>query len=188
MNGDIAEELLDAGIIQYGRFQAADHAMPFRILPDYLPAYPTLLVRLAQTSLASMPPDSDRILVDRESLPLGVALSIQSSIPLVYSRSQSDDAAFDLVGAYNSGHRAVMLMAVLDGYDAVDPVITRARRVGLVVQQILALISVQQPENNAGLRIAAVLQFDEITRQLGQLGRIPDAHVRLTLDWLTANR
>ncbi|MBL8163606.1 MAG: hypothetical protein JNJ61_16595 [Anaerolineae bacterium] len=188
MNIGITEKLFAVGLIQYGRFQVANRQVPFRLLLDYLPAHPEMLGQLAQAVLAYIPQQVDRILVGQESLPLGVMLCVNSGKPLIYSRGQGEDAAFDLVGAYNSGHRAVLVTTVLDEYDDIAALVARAGRVGLVVEHLVALISVRQPQVHPDLTLVTVLQFGDITRQLGKAGRIPDAHVRTTLDWLAASR
>lgn len=184
MSSELAEKLLDAGLIQFGRFQVSNHPVPFRMLLDYLPAHPALLGQLAQAVSAWLPTGIDRVLVERDDLALGVALSLNSGIPLIYSREQCEDAAFDLVGAYNSGHRAVLVTTVLDNAENVTALAARARRVGLDVRNLLALISVRQSDVSSGLDFTAVLRFDEITQHLGHVGRIPAAHVQTTLEWL----
>src|SRR5690349_104106 len=110
--------LMDAGLLQFGSFIEQGKETPFRANFEMMPSYPDVLSQVANELARLIPrgaeddavtPENtiDHLLCTWDSLPLGVALSLRTNVPLVYSRGSSAEPVHDLVGAYDIGHPAV---------------------------------------------------------------------------------
>ena len=106
-------------------------------------------------------------------MPFGVALSLRTGIPLVYSRGAGEAPVFDLVGAYDIGHPALLLTNSVGWRGSPDTLVKRARRVGLEVHTLLPIIEasalIAAPDE---LPMLPLLRLDEIVRELAQEGQL----------------
>jgi hypothetical protein len=86
VNQALIQMLLETGMIQFGRFKDDRDTVPFRFSFEMLPSYPDvmrMIVSEAKNHLADI--QANRFLCAHDSLPFGVALSLEIGIPLVYS-------------------------------------------------------------------------------------------------------
>ncbi|MCZ2095261.1 MAG: hypothetical protein LC121_03125, partial [Anaerolineae bacterium] len=128
----LAQGLIDAGLIQFGWFWRGGETVPVALHLDMLASYPDLLQLVAleaQNKVAGL--HANRLLCAANALPFGIAFSLRSGVPLVYSRSSADAPVFDLVGAYDIGHPALLLTNSVGDGDAHAALVSAARRVGL---------------------------------------------------------
>lgn len=181
----LADLLLDTGMLQFGLFRQGEEFVPFRFSLGYLPAYPQALSTLASAASALIADmEVDRLVAVPDALPFGVALSLQTGCSLAYSRGKGEEAAFDLVGAYNAGHRAVLLTNVLHRYEPLLPLVADTHRVGLDVRTVLALVDLGLEESPANLEACSVLRLPEGIPDLVSRGRLPDKQADAVLNWL----
>jgi orotate phosphoribosyltransferase len=137
-----------AGLIQFGRFEQPDGSFwPLMINLRWLPSYPALLRETAAALAPVFEPfmmlhEAIRLLTTVDALPIGVALSLRVNVPLVYPYGTVRDytAAFAIEGAYDVGHPTVLLSDVLIDAAQANAITAVARRVGLNVGAILAVI------------------------------------------------
>lgn len=142
MSNDLATELLNHGLLEVGVFQTEAGQRSFRLHLDMLPAYPALLSAYAEgiaTQLASV----DRLVCPPDSVALGVAVSLRTQIPLVYSRGRGEAPVQDWVGAYDVGHPAALICNTLPTQEAWTLWNKQLASVGLNVVQIVALLEIQ---------------------------------------------
>ncbi len=140
----LARALADAGLIQFGRFAQPDGGVwPVAVHLDWLPSYPDVL-RQAARALAPLMDGLgvDRVLAGPGALPVGVALSFETGVPLVYTVSEMRSAAdaFAIEGAYDVGHPTVLLSNLLLDAAQAESLTALAGRVGLEVRAMLAVL------------------------------------------------
>lgn len=179
----LAQGLIDAGLIQFGWFRQGGETVPVSLHLDMLSSYPDLLelaAREAQVLAAGV--NANRLLCAADSLPFGVAYSLHSGIPLVYSRGSGDAPVYDLVGAYDIGHPALLLANVVGFGDDLQPLISMARRVGLETHTLLTIVECRPIQPN-GIAVLPLLRLADITRELGETGRLAAGHARAVIDW-----
>lgn len=140
----LAIALARDGLIQFGRFVRGDGAIwPVAVHLLWLPSYPALL---RQTAAALVPlleeMDAERLLTTSDAIPLGTALSLQSGLPMTYPYGDVRDytAAYAIEGAYDVGHPTVLLSDVLIDGGQARQITALARRVGLDVHTVLAVL------------------------------------------------
>ncbi len=131
--------LLEAGLLQPGIFEKdADALWHWRL--DMLPSYPELLA-MVSASITEMIQDMpiDRLVCSPAALPLGILVSAETQLPLVYSRGQGETPVYDLVGAYDIGHPACLLVYKTSEPD-IESIIRSGQSVGLNVLSVMALV------------------------------------------------
>jgi len=182
---DFANQLIDTGLLHFGQFVEANNVVPVRFCLEYLPAYPDFLAHLAGLTLLHVnPAEVDHLLVAVDSLPLGVACSLSSHLSLAYSRGRGEAPAHDLVGSYNSGHQAALLVNVLDDNDHLEAFIRKARGVGLETRVIVTLLNLNSANQIAGIPVKSVFQLEDIVQELVSVQRLPQRHAQIVLEWL----
>lgn len=182
---DFANRLLDTGLLQFGQFVEANNVLPVRFCPEYLPAYPDFLAQLASMTLLHVnPTEVDHLLATPDSTPLGVACSLASHLSLAYSRGRGEAPVYDLVGSYNSGHQAALLVNVLDDVDKLEAFIRKARGVGLETRVIVTLLNLSSDNQIAGIPVQSVFRLEDIVQELVAMNRLPNRHAQLVLEWL----
>lgn len=180
-----AGRLVDTGLLQFGQFVEDSSLLPIRFCPEYLPAYPDLLAQLADLVLLHVnKTEADHLLGTADSVPLGVACSLSSHLSLAYSRGRGEAAVYDLVGSYNSGHRAALLVNSLDDGNHLEEFIRKARGVGLETDVIVTLLNLGSSNQIAGIPIKSVFWLNDIVQELISLKRLPQRHAKLVLEWL----
>lgn len=180
---DLLDLLLDAGLIQFGWFEPG--GAPFKLSLEMLPAYPDVLKAVAAEArpfLAQAP--CDRLVCLPDSLPLGIALSLETGIPLVYSRGSGEAAVYDLVGAYDIGHPALLLVNTLDAAQDLSQFVGGAHRVGLNILQAVAVVNLGRLPPPADFAVRALLHLPDAVHHLAGNGRLPVRHAQVVLNFL----
>jgi orotate phosphoribosyltransferase len=137
-------DLLDNGLVQFGMFGAEE--APYLIQIGLLPSYPAILKALANGMGAFIPSKIERLLTVASAYGVGLALSLASDVPMVYSLGTSGIGVADIIGAYDVGHPTVLIVDVWRGEDAILPLIQKAEGVGLSIEGVICCFSVGQPE------------------------------------------
>lgn len=188
MADELTRLLLETGLVQFGRFSNAFESTPFRFSLEMLPAYPDVarvLIARAKTLLSAV--HVNRLLCTADALPFGVGLSLETDIPLVYSRGSKDAPVYDLVGAYDIGHPALMLTNVLGDFEPVAQLMAGAQRVGLEIHTVLAIIDLGIATIPHDTTLLALLRLPAIIEALSQSGQLPPAHARTVKQWIAAH-
>lgn len=184
--------LARAGLIQFGRFVQPDgNVWPLAVRLRWLSSYPALLRHTAaalEVSLYHVP--IDRILTTADATPIGVALSLRTNTPLVYSYGEIRDytAAFAIEGAYDVAHPTLLLADVLAEPDQAQTLITLARRVGLEITCVLAVldlsIGARETLSAAGYPVRTALSLNTMLPVLAERGFLPPAMHSVVDRWL----
>jgi hypothetical protein len=152
---------------------------------EFLPAYPDVLQCVVDLARPLLNEDSvSRLLCTADALPLGVALSVQTQIPLVYSRGSASPPVHDLVGAYDSGHPAVLLTNVLSDEKPITILAAHAKRAGLEAHRLIAIIDLGTTVPPHGLETQAILKLPEIVRKLASSGKLAVGQAEAAEYWL----
>ena len=170
------DNFLKAGLLQFGVFGKQE--TPFKLNFQLLPSYPHILQEIAQKTLPVVQ-GMDRLLCEASAVPLGVAISLASNIPLVYSLGTDQAGVYDLIGAYDVGHPAALILHQWD--DAKHPaLIEKAARVGLEIKHIVTLFDFGQP---ADYEITPIFNFETVIRDLAARGVIPQMQADTVIAW-----
>ncbi|MCD4686889.1 MAG: hypothetical protein K8S97_13235, partial [Anaerolineae bacterium] len=143
---NLALALAQQGLIQFGRFAQDDGAIwPVAVRLLWLPSCPVLL-RDTAAALRSLVRELDavRLLTTVDAIPLGTALALSTEIPMTYPYGEVRDytAAYAIEGAYDVGHPTVLLADVLIDAAQAEQITALARRVGLDVHTVLAVLDI----------------------------------------------
>ena len=174
--------LAELGALQFGDFTLASGKrsslyVDLRLLvsqPSLMQtaarAYARLLERL----------DCDRIAgIPYAALPIGAAVSLASSVPLIYNRKETKSHGLgkDIEGIWQPGERVVVIEDVITTGGSIVRSVELFRSAGLVVEDAVVLLDRQQGgvENlqKAGIRVHSVLALDEVLQLLASTGHIP---------------
>lgn len=185
------DELLRAfhenGLIQFGRFITHEQDIePLLISFEFLPSYPQLLTQTAQR-LKMLCGETfgafDFLFCAAEGIPLGMAMSLQTDRPLLYSTHRAAHAR-DFIGAYDVGHPAVLIVPVFDDEEKITRLARDVQRVGLEMVGIVSLLKLSAPHR---LHVVSLYDIDTVLDTFGTQGWLPATQESQVRQWL-ANR
>lgn len=177
---NLGNDLLRAGLVQFGWYMPDNQ--PYRLHLSMLPSYPGIL-RQAAAQIAPAVRSANRLLAAADSIPLGVAISLHTRIPLVYSQ-HSSSAAHAFVGAYDIGHPAVLITNDLSQWDAIAGLARSARQVGLEIQRVVALVMCRAPNSGHELPVSGIVSLEKLAMAMTASGELPLYHAQAVLAWL----
>ena len=181
-----AKLLIDAGLLQFGRFETANGWRPFLLNLAYLPSYPSVMSELVSAAVARVP-DAEYLLATADAVPFAVALGLALQRPLVYSRGSAEPPVTDLVGAYDIGHSAALIAGTLDDGERLAQLASGARRVGLDARAGIAIVDLGiAPVANMEMR--ALFMLPDAVDELVASGDLPSRQARAVHDWIAARR
>lgn len=178
---DLLQSLVEAGLLQFGRFTRDDSIAPVQFHLEMLASYPDVLNAAAEGLSQNLPP-VERLLCIPDALPLGVAIALKTGVPLVYSRGGDQEPVHDLVGAYDIGHPAV-LVANVGGNAISTHLLASARRVGLNVQSMAAVIDLGV---GSEMPLTALLHLPQVVDALVERGVLPQGQAMAVKAWIEA--
>ena len=131
--------------------------------------------------------ECDRIAgIPYAALPIGMAVSLASGVPLIYNRKESKSHGLgkDIEGLWQPGERVVIIEDVITTGGSIVSSVELFRAAGLVVEDAVVLLDRQQGgvENlrKVGIRVHSVLELSDVLDLLAATGHIP-AEIRQTL-------
>ncbi len=163
MTDNLYHLLIDTGLVQFGLFGKSE--APYVVHTQLLPSYPDVLEAITEQAASYLSPDVEHLLCLPESLPFGVALSLRTQLPLVYSLGTDASGVHDLIGAYDVGHSACLLLNTWEDERDILPLIEKARRVGLEVKTILTLFSMDALQQNSVV-VTSVINLNTMIQSL----------------------
>lgn len=189
MTAELIRLFTETGLVQFGRFQHSAQTQPFLASLEYLAAYPDTLHLVTQTALQRLTSmNIQRLVATSDAVPFGVALSLQTGLSLVYSRGGNAEAVYDLVGAYNIGHDAVLLTNVLSDSHTLVSFIAAARRVGLEIHTLLTILDLGISAAIPGVQVKSLLTLPGIVEALTEQRALPEGQARAVLEWINTQR
>ena len=131
--------------------------------------------------------ECDRIAgIPYAALPIGMAVSLASGVPLIYNRKESKSHGLgkDIEGLWQPGERVVIIEDVITTGGSIVSSVELFRAAGLVVEDAVVLLDRQQGgvENlrKVGIRVHSVLELSDVLDLLAATGHIP-AEIRRSL-------
>ena len=103
---------------------------------------------------------------------------------MVYSRGRGEQPVFDLVGAYDVGHPACLLVNTIN--DDLPTFIAGCRQVGLDICTIVALMATA--ESVAATPVLSVYSLENIITELLENGKIPAQQAQVVADFIVAGK
>jgi hypothetical protein len=179
---------IETGLLQFGSFSKNGTIMPFTFHLDLLPSYPDVLQTLAENALSQIHTHHiQRLVAVENTLALGVTLTLTTRIPLVYHQNNRETATTDLVGAFDIGHPALLLISQADEAPEYISLVTHARRVGLDIQNSLAVVDLGIGGEISDLSVRSILNLSEIIPHLVETKRLPVGQGQAVMKWISAN-
>lgn len=155
--------LLESGLLQPGIYEAAPHSL-WQLWLEMLPSYPDILSAIASEVTKTMADISvDRLVCSSLALPLGTLVSTQTGLPLVYSRGHGETPVRDLVGAYDVGHPAGLLVNSVNE-TGIENIIRGGQSVGLEITHVIAVVGAEGLDFS--LPVHVILADNDIRRIL----------------------
>ena len=160
----LLEMVVDAGLVLEGDYARPDGSRRSYLLRlDLLAAYPRLLDSCASAIVSGMDYRRySRLLCPLDALPLGTAVALHTGLPLVYSRGTQEAPVADLVGAYDIGHKTLLVLNDSAWDDPTSTLLRRARSVGLDVCDAVALVDVDAWSAAADISCKMLMRLEEL--------------------------
>lgn len=178
--------LIDHGLLQFGSFESDDGEQPFLLDLAMLPSYPAVFAFITDAIVARLPAvQPDYLLATADAVPLVAGVSLKTGIPLIYSRGTNQPPVTDLVGAYDIGHPAVMITSVLGDTAAAAHFIVGARRVGIEVADLIAVVDLGIGSLVVErLHSSALVRLDDVLDELVKDDFLSERHRAVVDRWL----
>jgi orotate phosphoribosyltransferase len=181
----LIEMIIDAGLIQFGGFGDQPMQAPVQFKLEMLASYPELLEVIASRIGGVIDVNKiDHLLCTPDAIPLAVAVSLQTKIPLIYSRIQAS-GAIELIGAYDIGHPALLVTNMIDVSSPGTGLISHASRFGLEIVHIVGVIDCERGDLSQRVEHVTLMRLSEIVRKLSQNGQLPTRQAQAVLDWIS---
>ena len=191
----LADDLLQAGCVRFGRFKLKSGLVsPVYLDLRLLAGTPQLLARVASAYIACM----RRLKFDRvaalpyAALPIGTAICLQTYWPLIYPRKETKEYGTGAVveGGFDEGETAVMVddLATTGGSKLEGAI--RLRAVGLKVKDVVVLIDRESgaAEDLAahGMRLRSVFTLTRLLAHWERSGKVSAEHAEQVRAFLAA--
>lgn len=184
MSNDLPHLLLETGLLQFGWFEGGQ--VPFQLNLALIPSYPDVLHWLVAAA-APLVGEVDHLVSAAPALPLGVGLSLNTGIPLVYSRGTDDAPVHDFVGAYDIGHPTLLLANDLRDTSGLVDLAKRAGHVGLEIKRLLVIVD-DGTFHPATMGVECLLYLPSLVNDLVETDQLPAGHGAAVQRWLQAHK
>ena len=176
--------MLETGLIQFGWFDESQ--VPFRLSFELLPSYPDVLDEVVNSAIPLVG-KVDHLLSAPSAVPFGVGLSLKLGLPLVYSRGLGEAPVYDLVGAYDIGHPALMIANSIVNNTELISLAAQARQVGLEIDRVLVIMD-EQVSYPDGLDVISLLNLKTVVSDLIENGMLPPGHGQAVFEWINRHQ
>ena len=181
----IAQLLVDSGILQFGVFVENGKRVPYQLHLEMIPAYSELFTLVVNMVVQNLRDKSfDRLIAHSDCSVIGGAIAHQAGVSLVYSRSGLVSPVYDLVGAYDVGHPACLLVNTIP--DNIETFIAGCRQVGLETHSVVALVAEQEATQN--IPVTSVFSLESILTELYEMGEVTDPQYQAVSEHLAAKK
>lgn len=169
----LTHALFESGLIQVGAFTINGQSNHIKLNLGLLPSYPAILRDASALFHKLIRQGLNRIICAPDAIALATAVSVHTTIPLVWHSGQFGAPSHHFIGAYDIEHPAVLITLTGSRYSADELAILyhEAGSVGLQIQQHLCLIDDSIIPNNS---IGLVTLADAVRYSI-EMGFIPRA-------------
>ncbi|MBN1122339.1 MAG: orotate phosphoribosyltransferase [Anaerolineae bacterium] len=189
--------LYEIGAVQFGEFTLKSGVVsPIYLDLRLLVSRPATLRRVARMmqSLATKLTFDRVAAIPLAGLPIGVAFSLTTDIPLIYPRTQvkKHGTGRYIEGTYNSGETVLVIDDLISYADSKLETIELLESVFLKVTDLMVIVDRQMGGvavlQNKGYTLHSLLTLNEILDSLLELKRIPLERYRYVKAWLAENQ
>ncbi len=190
---NLSELLYRIGAVRFGEFTLRDgRVSPFYLDLRILIAHPSALARVGRAlARRARGLRCDRIAaIPYAGLPIGVAMSLISSWPLIYTRKEAKGHGTRqlIEGEFHPGERALVVDDVITSGSAKLEAIAPLRAAGLTVEDVLVVVDREDRGAavlaDAGLRLHSVLKVRVLLDHLRTAGAVSESDWRRSRDFL----
>jgi uridine monophosphate synthetase len=194
----IACDLFDNGCVKFGQFKLKSGLMsPIYIDLRLLVTHPRVLRKVAQAMAQTLFQSAlvfDRLAaIPYAGLPIGVAVSLETGLPLIYPRKEAKDygTAKLIEGDYRAGEVVLLVDDLITKGTAKIESLKPLTEAGLLVKDVLVLIDREQGGARElavyGITLHAVLTLSQILDELVSAGKLSAAQRDDILAWIRTN-
>ena len=189
--------LHEIGAVQFGDFKLKSGIIsPIYLDLRLLVSRPGTLRRVARMmqSMASKLEFDREAAIPLAGLPIGVAFSLTTDIPIIYHRIQAKQHGTGrfIEGTYNSGEKVLVLDDLISYGHSKLETIELLEAVFLKVTDLMVIVDRQMGGEavmkNKGYTLHHLLTMDEILDSLLDMKRISDERYRTVKAWLAENQ
>ncbi|HJN17817.1 MAG TPA: orotate phosphoribosyltransferase, partial [Armatimonadota bacterium] len=193
----LADALYEAGCIRFGEFTLKDGSIaPIYIDLRVLVGEPKTLRLLASMIAERLGEFEFDVItgIPYAALPIGVAVSLEADLPLVYARDKPKayGTRHQVEGKFEEGQRVLVIDDVITSggskVEAAEPL----RAAGLVVEDVLVVIDREQGGGDVlkpkGLKLHAMATITELLEYLGASGKVSQEQIATALDFVSSRR
>lgn len=174
----------DAGLIQFGAFRVHGKTQPVALHLEMLPSYPSALHEAGlqiEQLITAHPEAIDRLLCTVDAIGLAAPAAIRLNKPLVIYDDRHREPV--LVGAYDIGHPTALVVNHTSEPKSIEAMIQTARRVGLEIKLLAALMNVSDMSDLVGIAYLSVFDLLDVV-EIAELGEtIPAGQAALVRKW-----
>lgn len=183
---ELVNLLLNTGLLQFGRFETASGWQPYQLHTELIGSYPEVLTALSD-QMGLYVENADHLVCADGAVCLGTALSLRTRVPLVYYRYHAATGAFDLFGAYDIGHPALLVGFASSEVEQQRDIVQAAQRVGLEINRILVVMD-DGSTSISRLPVDSLFSLVNILDHLVSVGALPPGQADAVRRWLAINR
>lgn len=176
---ELLQLVLDTGLLQFGSFSGS----PYKWHLEYLPSYPDVLKVLAGQA-AEIVQTVDHMVCPASALPLATAISLRTNIPLVYGAEGASTSTPALIGAYDIGHPAALVVNDLADASGSNDCIDYAALVGLEIKQVITLVGFRD-RTRPDMRIDSVFEMQAVIGALRSENLLTACQYETIQRWLS---
>ncbi len=183
-NAHLADYLLQVGCVKFGNFTLKSGLKsPIYIDLRLLASYPKLLSIVARAYAAMISDlEFDRLAaIPYAGLPIGAAISLQCSVPMIYPRKEVKEygTKSSVEGQYEAGARVIVIDDLVSSGESKFEAIARLEAVGLRVVDIAVLIDREgvatETHAVAGYRLHSVFKQYVLLDYWERTGKVAEA-------------
>ncbi len=177
----LALTLHDIGAVRFGQFRLhSGKDSPIYIDLRVLVSYPTVLKQVARAYAAILKPLKFDLLgaYPYAGLPLGVAISLELEIPLIYPRKEvkGHGTGKHVEGVWEIGQSVVLIEDLITSGKSIVEAFSALKAAGLQVQDVVVLIDRQQGGTailaQQGIQVRPIMTLTQLLASLERHERI----------------
>ncbi len=193
--------LYDIGCVKFGQFKLKSGLMsPIYIDLRLLVTHPTVLKQVGQamahkiSQFSILNSQFQRLAaIPYAGLPIGVAVSLETGLPLIYPRKEAKDygTAKLIEGEYQAGETALLVDDLITKGTAKIESLKPLTDEGLIIKDVLVLIDREQGGAaelaTRGVALHSVFTLSHMLRELVAAGKLDETKRAEVLAWIKAN-